>query len=237
MIQLSTNLLGGYRFRVQVIKQRRNASYTSFFPKWEDIKNTRSGSKISRFFRHFFEKGNLRSLVGKNLAAAVVVASVATPGLGYIPRAQNTTFAEVNTLSVDQPLSTDIHLQYPVEFVTVNQGYFSYHPGIDLKGKVGDPIRPVMDGKVMVIENSRLGYGKSVVVDHLNGYGSRYAHLSKIYVSEGQDVDTRTTIGEVGTTGRVTGPHLHLEIYGNGRTISPVTFLPPLTATTTASAR
>ncbi|MBI2590815.1 MAG: M23 family metallopeptidase [Candidatus Blackburnbacteria bacterium] len=227
MIQLSTNLFGGYKIRVQVVKQRRNVPRTPFFPKLEDILNTRSGSKISRFFRHFFEKGNLKSLVGKNLAAAAIVASITTPGLGYIPHVQNATFAEVGVLSVDQPLTTDVHLQYPVDLVTVNQGYFSYHPGIDLKGKVGDQIRPVMDGKVIVIENSRLGYGKSVVIDHLNGYGSRYAHLSKILAIEGQDVNTRTVIGEVGNTGRATGPHLHLEIYHNGAKINPLTFLPP----------
>ncbi|OGY09953.1 MAG: hypothetical protein A2782_04600 [Candidatus Blackburnbacteria bacterium RIFCSPHIGHO2_01_FULL_43_15b] len=237
MIQLSTNLLGGYKFRVQVVKQRRNVSCASFFPKWEDIKKTRSGSKISRFFRHVFEKGNLRSMVGKNLAAAAIIASITTPGLGYMPRTQNATFAEVDVLSIDQPLSTDVRLRYPVEFVTINQGYFSYHPGIDLKGKVGDPIKPVMDGKVIVIENFRFGYGKSIVIDHLNGYGSRYAHLSKILVTVGQDIDTRTTIGEVGTTGRATGPHLHLEIYRNGAKINPLTFLPPLTTTTTASAQ
>lgn len=227
MIQLSTNLFGGYKIRVQVVKQRRNVFCTSFFPKFSDIKKTRSGSKISRFFRHIFEKGNLRSLVGKNLATAAIVASIATPGLGYMPHAQNATFAEASILPIEQPLATDVHLQYPVESITVNQRYYAYHPGIDLKGKVGDTVRPVMNGKVLVIENSRLGYGKSVVIDHLNGYGSRYAHLSKITVGEGQDVDTRTIIGEVGNTGRVTGPHLHLEIYHNGEKINPLTFLPP----------
>jgi murein DD-endopeptidase MepM/ murein hydrolase activator NlpD len=67
------------------------------------------------------------------------------------------------------------------------------------------------------------GFGKMVEIRHPNGYRTRYAHLSRIHVREGQRVDKRDLIGEVGATGRATGPHLHYELLHNGRHIDPGT--------------
>ena len=79
-------------------------------------------------------------------------------------------------------------------------------------------------GKVTKAEFSG-AYGNIVVVDHGNGFITKYAHLHKIYVKKGDTVDVKTTIGEVGTTGRSTGPHLHYEVIYHGKNIDPLPFI------------
>ena len=64
-----------------------------------------------------------------------------------------------------------------------------------------------------------------VVVDHGNGFQTKYAHLNKIYVKKGEHLEIDDTIGEVGTTGRSTGPHLHYEIIYMGANVDPMPFL------------
>jgi murein DD-endopeptidase MepM/ murein hydrolase activator NlpD len=70
------------------------------------------------------------------------------------------------------------------------------------------------------------GYGTMVVIDHGNGYRTLYAHLSRLNVSVGQTVEQGEVIGAVGTTGIVTGPHLHFEVYRGGVPINPLSVLP-----------
>ncbi|MBU2052114.1 M23 family metallopeptidase, partial [Patescibacteria group bacterium] len=72
----------------------------------------------------------------------------------------------------------------------------------------------------------RLGWGNTVVIDHGNGLKSRYAHMKKIMVIEGDQISKDQSVGTVGLTGWTTGPHLHLEIFQNGRAIDPASVLP-----------
>ena len=69
------------------------------------------------------------------------------------------------------------------------------------------------------------GYGNRVVLDHGNGYRSMYAHLSNVYVSVGETVSRGQLIGQMGSTGRSTGTHLHLEIHYNGVPVNPLAIL------------
>lgn len=68
-------------------------------------------------------------------------------------------------------------------------------------------------------------YGKTVVIDHEDGYETLYGHLSKITVKEGQKVTVGEVVGEAGSTGRSTGTHLHYEVVKNGERIDPSTYL------------
>jgi len=111
-----------------------------------------------------------------------------------------------------------------VENYKVSQGYRFYHPGMDLAAKIGEPVKPMAKGKVILVQKDRWNYGQHVVVDH-GEYQTLYAHLSKINVAEGQEVDTETVLGEIGSTGRSTGPHLHLEIREGNRTVNPKSVL------------
>jgi murein DD-endopeptidase MepM/ murein hydrolase activator NlpD len=91
-------------------------------------------------------------------------------------------------------------------------GGLQFHKGIDLSGKTGLPIYASGGGVVVAASYNGGGYGNIVEVDHGFGYSTRYAHLSKINVVEGQKVKRGDKVGELGNTGKSVGPHLHYEI-------------------------
>ena len=85
------------------------------------------------------------------------------------------------------------------------------HCGIDLVADTGAPVTASADGQVEFAAR-RGGYGNLVIIDHLNQFKTRYAHLSEIKVTKGDYVKRRDIVGLVGETGVVTGPHLHYEV-------------------------
>lgn len=99
------------------------------------------------------------------------------------------------------------------------------HKGVDLAARMGNKIRIMAKGRVVKTEHSSKGYGNLVVVDHGNGFSTKYAHLSKVYVKEGEHLNVNDAIGEVGSTGRSTGPHLHYEVLYQGRPVDPMPFI------------
>jgi murein DD-endopeptidase MepM/ murein hydrolase activator NlpD len=98
------------------------------------------------------------------------------------------------------------------------------HTGIDFRTPTGTPIISSGAGKV-VKAGWNGGYGRMVEIDHGQGLTTRYAHMSRIRVSEGQEVSTGDIVGDAGSTGRSTGPHLHYEVRRNGTAIDPLKFL------------
>lgn len=204
--------------QVRILRKRRVRGEKSLFPDLETLRLVRSGNKVSRFFRHILERINVRSLLGGNLAAAAIITGTFVPASTALSSAE----PEVTTLEVKEiPLTTKVAIRYPTEKVVLNQGYHFFHWGIDLDGVTGDPIYPVKKGRVERVESSRWGYGNSVLVDHGDGTQSLYAHLSAFEVKEGDEVAPNQVIGKMGSTGRSTGDHLHLEIYKNGRPVNP----------------
>ncbi len=123
-------------------------------------------------------------------------------------------------------LTTEKKIQYPVENPAVSQGYSLFHPGLDFDGVTGEPVLPIMTGEVEDLSYSNLGYGNAVLVNHGEGLTSLYAHLSKIKVYQGEEVTTKTVLGEVGSSGTSSGDHLHLEVREQGYPINPYSVLP-----------
>ncbi len=97
------------------------------------------------------------------------------------------------------------------------------HPGIDFRGKIGDPVKTTANG-IVEFAGSRGGYGNCIIIKHNENLKTLYGHLSKILVSENQDVKIGDLIGKIGSTGRSTGPHLHYEIIKNDEKINPIDF-------------
>lgn len=95
------------------------------------------------------------------------------------------------------------------------------HSGLDFVAAVGKNVYATGDGVVTLTGFSRTGYGNEVKLDHGFGFGSRYAHLDKILVKEGQKVMRGQLIGKVGASGRATGPHLHYEVLYENRPVNP----------------
>ncbi|MBA4355719.1 MAG: M23 family peptidase [Novosphingobium sp.] len=98
------------------------------------------------------------------------------------------------------------------------------HKGIDLAAATGTPIRASADG---VVEKAEWfgGYGLFVELDHGGAMETRYGHMSRVAVAEGQQVRKGDVIGYVGSTGRSTGPHLHYEVRVAGEAVNPVPYM------------
>ena len=99
------------------------------------------------------------------------------------------------------------------------------HQGTDYGASYGTPIRAVTDG-VVSFAGWHGGHGNMVKLNHANGLGTGYAHMSRIAVAPGTRVNQGQVIGYVGSTGLSTGPHLHFEVYRGGAAVNPasVTF-------------
>jgi len=98
------------------------------------------------------------------------------------------------------------------------------HKGLDIKGPMGAPVRAMAKGEV-IFAGARGGFGNCVILRHGNGFETLYGHLSKIGVRVGMKIQIGQQIGNIGSTGRSTGPHLHYEVRRNGRQINPEPFL------------
>lgn len=100
----------------------------------------------------------------------------------------------------------------------------SFHPGLDFQGAVGTDVFSTASG-IVEFSGWDAGYGNCIIINHGDGYQTRYAHLSRLFVKAGDIVDQHERIGYLGSTGRSTGPHLHYEIIKDGHTIDPETML------------
>lgn len=128
---------------------------------------------------------------------------------------------EINGIKIaTKPVSGTITSRYGVS----SRIRKSSHTGLDISAKSGTPIKVIASGTVICAKYSG-SYGNLVKIDHGNGVETWYAHTSKMYVKVGQKVEAGKTIAAVGSTGNSTGPHLHLEIRVNGKTVNPQKYL------------
>ena len=98
-----------------------------------------------------------------------------------------------------------------------------FHAGMDFSANTGTPVYATGNGRVKKA-GWQSGYGKIIIVDHGFGYETWYAHLNKYNVRVGQKVIRGEVIGEVGNTGKSTGPHLHYEVHLKGKVMNPVNY-------------
>ena len=99
-----------------------------------------------------------------------------------------------------------------------------FHNGIDIAARMGTPIRASMAGRVSVAGWDNV-MGNFVIITHARGYRTLYAHMSRIRVRQGAYVGAGQHIGDVGSTGRSTGPHLHFSVFRHGTLVNPRTVL------------
>ena len=151
-------------------------------------------------------------------ATRQVPAEIVTPRDGAAPRSMAQTDGEAGTFV------------WPVSGA-LNSGFgprgSSFHDGVDIAAPEGTPIRAVEHGEVIYSDQLR-GYGNMVIVRHEGGIVSVYAHNQMNLVRDGQQVARGEIIARVGSTGRVTGPHLHFEIRKNNLAQDPMLYLPKL---------
>ncbi|MDR0301539.1 MAG: M23 family metallopeptidase [Treponema sp.] len=140
----------------------------------------------------------------------------------FIPGAQLdwVSLQEINGDLFIWPVNGAITSPYGYRIDPFNGGRRQFHSGLDIRGGTGTPVRAAMAGRV-----SKVGYdpvfGNHVVINHHSGYRTLYGHLSVIRTRTGAYVGTGERIGDVGSTGLSTGPHLHFMVYKNGVTVNP----------------
>ncbi len=115
-------------------------------------------------------------------------------------------------------------MNWPTVGHRITQYYSWRHTGLDIANKIGTPIYAADSGVVESI-GWGTGYGNQIVINHGGGKKTRYAHLSKFYVSKGETVDKGQTIGAMGSTGWSTGSHLHFEVIINGKKYNPLNYI------------
>jgi len=103
-------------------------------------------------------------------------------------------------------------------------GVRQFHTGIDIGAPTGTPVRAAMSGRVAHVGYDRV-FGNMVIINHHSGFRTLYAHLSTIRVRPGAAVQTGERIGDVGSTGLSTGPHLHFTVFRHGATVNPRTLM------------
>ena len=126
--------------------------------------------------------------------------------------------------TIPERISGALRFAWPTTANRISQ-YFSWrHSGIDIAGPQSNKILAAASGTV-IISSWQQGYGRTVVIDHGNGYRTRYGHASKLLVGAGEYVQRGEVIAMVGSTGRSTGPHLHFEVVRNGTRINPLQYI------------
>lgn len=115
---------------------------------------------------------------------------------------------------------------WPTVYQYISTYFAWWHPGVDLPNRSAPGV-VASDGGTVVVAGwpDNFGYGNRIMIDHGNGYTTLYAHLSNVYVSVGQTISRGQTIGQMGSTGRSTGTHLHFEIRYKGIAINPLAIL------------
>ena len=100
----------------------------------------------------------------------------------------------------------------------------AYHQGVDIRGSMGSEVRSTAGGSV-IRQNYDRGNGRYILLDHGNGFRTKYAHLKKSLVQQGDIISRGQVIGLVGSSGRSTGPHVHYEIHYDDRIVNPTRFV------------
>jgi murein DD-endopeptidase MepM/ murein hydrolase activator NlpD len=103
-------------------------------------------------------------------------------------------------------------------------GHQAIHKGVDFAAPAGSQVVAVASG-IVTYSKERFGYGRTVEINHGNGYVTRYGHNQKILVDVGDTIQKGQAIALIGSTGRSTGPHLHFEVLKEGRAIDPMSFV------------
>lgn len=103
-------------------------------------------------------------------------------------------------------------------------GHVAWHAGVDFAGKLNSDVVSVAAG-VVTWSDERHGYGNMVEINHGGGFSTRYAHNSENLVQVGDVVQKGQVVAKMGSSGRSTGPHVHFEVYKNGRAVDPASYI------------
>jgi murein DD-endopeptidase MepM/ murein hydrolase activator NlpD len=166
-----------------------------------------------------------RTFESSRLTVAPRYSSPSEEALERIQRERRLVRSVLDTASADWLIDSSFRAPRPLVVTSpygvervFNGELQSRHTGLDLKGATGAPVRASARGRVMIAQDLYFS-GNGVYLDHGRGVYTGYFHLSRILVAEGEMVEAGQLIGEVGATGRVTGPHLHWSLWVGGTSL------------------
>ena len=130
----------------------------------------------------------------------------------------------LNITPLGLPVSGEISSEFGYRQNPFGEYTTEHHFGIDFRGRTGDPVRATAHGKVE-FAGVKGGYGNCIIINHGNDLKTLFGHLSRINVRIGQPIKIGDYIGDIGSTGRSSGPHLHYEIIQNNKKVNPKYYL------------
>jgi murein DD-endopeptidase MepM/ murein hydrolase activator NlpD len=163
----------------------------------------------------------LRAIAGLTAALVAGLSLLGGAGAAVLDSATTGFVKPVTGAVITQPFGCTSFALEPVD-PDCPGGHF--HSGIDLAVAAGTPVHATLAGVAQVIDDTT-GYGLHIIIDHADGLSSLYGHLESVCVTTGEDVAAGEVIGQVGSTGDSTGPHLHFEIRVKGTPENPQQFL------------
>lgn len=186
----------------------------------------------------------LNKITGENLIAGEKIIIPGGKKISYAKIEDNNNPAPKNTPSEKQPPAHPAHKEvltapkpseeispessgkmfWPTVGHRITQYYSWNHKAVDIANQMGTPIYAAKAG-VIQYNGWGKGYGNEIVIDHGGGMMTRYAHLSKSLVEQGQEVEAGEQIGDMGSTGWSTGPHVHFEVIINGTKYNPLNYI------------
>lgn len=182
----------------------------------------------------FLDANNLESFEDLAIGTEVVIPQnvvmpVPKPASRFVKDESNKVVLKTATAPANL-VNSLVSFIWPTPVRTITQGFSRRHLGLDISNSKMEPIYAASDGFVEVSGYQTNGYGNTIVINHGNGFKTRYGHISQLYVSAGDFVSRGQTIAKQGRTGRVrgaTGIHLHFEIMKNGTRVNPLSYVHP----------
>jgi murein DD-endopeptidase MepM/ murein hydrolase activator NlpD len=217
---------------LQMVKQMRQSFLEEAAPGEGLGLGTMTETMDVELVRALTAQGGLGLAAVLERGLARVVSPVAAPTSSVAPPTSGAV-TEVSATPVTSVLPEANSLSLPIEGRRSSpygwrrdpfHGRTRFHGGIDVAAAYGEPVPSAAAGRVVRAESSG-GYGLMVEVEHADGLRTRYAHLSALDVTPGQELAPGQVVGRVGRSGRATGNHLHFEVLVNGRRVDPTSVL------------
>lgn len=194
---------------------------------------SRSGKKIRSVKRKKRRAYHMKRRTVKRFASSSVRTSARTASSSHLSRDKAEKFARLKIAAgLMWPIRrSDFWISSPFGHRKLIKGRCGFHMGLDMAAMRGTPVRAAASGKVIKTVSSSSGYGNMVLLSHDYQMATRYAHLHRIKVKEGQYVKKGDIIGLVGNTGNVLhrkgrdGSHLHFEVYVGHKRVNPIFFV------------
>ena len=220
--------LDRYDQLLSLMEMRDNRIYRSVYG-LDEIPDAVRGSGLGGEYRYTALEGTALLDITRRLDVLEKRAYIQSKSFDDVAAVQQTAGDMASHIPAIPPMNTDpstYRMSSPFGYRSDPLlGYTKRHTGMDFACPPGNPIYATGDGIVILAVYDHSGYGRHIEIDHGFGYVTRYAHMSRLDVEEGQVVRRGDCIGLSGRSGRITGPHLHYEVIYRNNYVNPAWYM------------